>query len=195
MAAEPPVEPYYRVSRRGWLIYSIAVSVAICLAIGGGVVMFLKLNELTKDNHTSIRRLDRLTHPTPAQFREDLKNGIKRCLAEAECRRLFPGIRRDRRGRISAAPSGSLNRSSPSLARRTGEGTSTLGAPVSHRRSGRSPVATGPDRVAKRPRQPGSGSSSPAPSSGSPPPPPAPVEVHLPAPLRLCTDLARLNCS
>lgn len=98
------------ITRIGLLIYSLVIGLAIAGIIVIGALYLhdrrartsdaLKANQAANAaNHQAIKRLDaltaelqRLTNPTPQQYREALKEGIKRCLQEPECRKLFPNI-------------------------------------------------------------------------------------------------------
>lgn len=174
------------VTRRVLGLYSAILGLTLAGLVALIVLVLSALGDKVTDNSTEIERLDSLTaqlraltHPTPAQYREQVRVGIQRCLREPACRRLFPGLshrpRRGATGRTSPTQGGGH----PAV---SGRATPT---PRQPRRT--YPAPTSP-REPVQPR-PGSG--------GAPPPqPPAPATPSITAPLpaQACTYIIRVNC-
>jgi hypothetical protein len=126
--------------------------------------------------------LHRLTHPTPAQYRDQLRDGLKRCLREPACRKLFPALRKRAAATRAERPS-VRNIANPGP--RTGSNVRT---PLRQRGTAPHRVRTIPDQIRPGPEP------SPAQSSNPAPPPPEPPSLTVPAPVSICTDLLRVNC-
>lgn len=186
----------YPIPRRTFRVVLGAISFCLVLIILVGATGLLWINSVAKENRQSIHRLNRLTNPTPQQFREDLKRGLKRCLREPECRRLFPKIRvKTGRGRVATFAVHSIRDSGPA------NNPSPTSIP--------SPARRAPTHSDGSPTQPGGGSHGSggsggggSGSGGSPPanpPPPAPkpkppVDVTVPAPITVCSPALGVNC-
>lgn len=154
-------------------------------------ILLIQVHNTADSNRKAIKRLDRLTQPTPKQFEEDLKKGIERCLRFPDCRRLFPAIERQRRRNSATvphrgnSPETTLDRT-PRTVAVAPESQRGIAAPQSSRPT----ATTNPPRRRRKP----SGGSSPS----SPPPPqssgPTPPSATIPAPVQICSDLLRVNC-
>lgn len=163
--------------------------IGCCLAILTilGVMLFIRVGDAVDTNHDAIRRLNRLTHPTKRQFEADLKTGIQRCLRSRECRKLFPAIKRTRNGATQRG-----NSRKATLGRTPG----TVAVTPESQRGNAAPHRSGPTATTNPPSrrpEPAGGSSpppSPPPQSGGPTPPSATI----PGPVRVCSDLVRVNC-
>lgn len=170
------------VTRRTFLIGGAIIGVALAFMLGAVVWIAVTVNDLQQAeiarNAHDIARLDRvtnglrkLTHPTPAEYRDQLRSGFRRCAREPSCsvilRRLIRPTRRTSTQTVPGSGPGS-----PVTGRERTGGS----AP----RRGRRPIAAGPS--------PGS----PQSSGNRPPEPPASITVPLPA--SVCTNLLRVNC-
>lgn len=175
------------------MVYNILLGLAIAGIVVLGVIVALDITGKIASNQAAIhrldrltKRLDRLTNPTPAQFREQLREGLRRCLAEPECRRLFPGSRRAGKAALTPPTQGTPQ------SHVSGPDTATPRHPSAAKRS-----------PAKRRPAPGGGGKSPAkpPSGGSggggaPIPGPSPAtNLTAPLPVTICTSLVGVNCS
>jgi hypothetical protein len=207
------------VTRRGLLVYSLAIGLAIAGVVLLGVVVVVQSRKVGVQNRASIVRLDKLTHelevlthPTPDQFRAQLVRGIKLCLREPECRKLFP------RGRLLAAQGRARNDTGSPAATPTPPRGSRPSTPSARRQPSQSrppsvarrppPAGSGgpptPPQVAQRPPDP---TPAPAPSAPAPiptvpslpsspsPPPKPPVTVTTPGGgPAICTPILGINC-
>jgi hypothetical protein len=194
------------VTKRTLIVCSLIVGFGLALALGGVIWIAFAINNVQQDeiSHNSdrtakeaatnrrqarlIHDLRVITHPTPAQYRRQIREGIKRCLREPRCRRLFPALAR------SARSGGRSTVAKPGLARSPGA-TST---PV-RRPQGVGPSASSPTRPARPQRRPPSRTPATPPTTPpSPAAPPAPhhaIDVTAPIPAQVCADgLLGLNC-
>lgn len=160
----------------------------IGLALAGltviAVVLFIRVGNAIETNHEAIRKLNRLTHPTKAQFEEDLKTGIQRCLHSPECRKLFPSIQKEKTQKSNGATAPLARTPGRGVRRAEGQG----GIAVPH--------SSGPTATTNPPRSRrthNSGGSSPPQSSGSSPEPA--ITLTAPLPAQICApSLVAVNC-
>lgn len=164
------------VTRNMFITGGIIIGLGLALALGGVLLMALKVNSIQQDaikknseinaaQNRVLRKLRQLTQPTPAEYREQLKEGIKRCLSEPSCKDLFPTLKdtassrtgEGARSRASSSPGGS-----PATPESTAEEPADEGEP-------RASVPRFPRGFPKDDPPPSSGGSQPVPSS----PPPA----------------------
>lgn len=193
---EDPAHPENAVvTRRQLVMVGGIMGVVLGLTLVGVVVIALRVNSIQqqgiRSNAKSIQRLDRvtgdlrkLTHPTKAQYRVQLREGFKRCAAEPTCRVILrrllePGAA----GRVPTAPRA---RSTAGPGARTGTGARTR---LRHGGSAPRTVADRPRnrRHRRRPR------SQNPPGQSSPPLPSSP-SITAPLPVTVCTNLLRVNC-
>lgn len=85
------------VSRQTFMICGIIMSIVMTVTLVAVVLIALTVNDIQNKqidrNSSAITRLNKvtndlkiLTHPTVAQYRHQLADGIKRCAAEPLCR-------------------------------------------------------------------------------------------------------------
>lgn len=199
-----PVSEY--TTKRQLIGAGLIAGVAQALTIGAVIAIAIMINDFQQteigdnkdrlDHQAAIIRrqekliagLNALTHPTHAQYRRQLREGIRRCLREPSCRRLFPKL-----GRASRALHAGSQRStspSPSLDRSPGSTSTPLRRPQS---GGRSPSRPRPRPEPRPSRTPASPPNQP-PSSGGPQPRPT-VDLHAPVPVQVCAGKALgINC-
>lgn len=136
-----------------------------------------------------VNRLNAVTNPTPDQFRRQLREGVRRCLAEPDCRRLVPGVENLRK---APPPTSSTNSTS------SPQRPSTTSRP----KPDRQPSSSTPTRPKRPAPQTPSSQPTPAPSSPSPPPSTPPerpkpvIGIETPLlPLHVCAGaVVSLNC-
>lgn len=192
--------PGFIVTRKMLLICGAVLAFAMVLLIAAGVAGWLALKGIEDDRARQNAKVDarqnrtddelrRLLNPTPEEYREQLQRGIKRCLAEPSCRRLFPGL--------EAGPGAKSGQSlpSPTAPRSTSPGVPP--GPGSPPASGRGDI---PPDSAPAPNPPGS-VRPPRPGGGRPPAQPAPspprpmIDLQAPLPLHGCVDgVLGINC-
>lgn len=196
-------EPPEYVSKRQFLMGGVVVGVVLGILVaaaivGGHLLLDYRSNEIAHNTDRSedaartnrrqarlIHRLDVLTHPSPAQYRRQLREGIRRCLREPSCRRLFPAL----------ASRGRAHRQ----ARRRGRTTSST-APAASRPSPRQPAPASPSpprRTRPPSRRPSTSSPAPTPPQGGGNPggdrPIIAVTVPV-VPAHVCTPTVAINC-
>jgi hypothetical protein len=164
----------------------------IGLALAGltviAVVLFIRVGDAIQVNHDAIRRLNRLTHPTPAQFEEDLKTGIQRCLRSPECRKLFPSIRKEKTQKSNGAKAPLARTPGRGVRKAEGQG----GTAVPH--SSRPTATTNPPRSRRTHKRGGGSGGSPPPQSSGSSPEPA-ITLTAPLPAKICAgSLLHVNC-
>lgn len=201
LAQEPVKDGDKYVTRRLFIIGGVVIGAGLALALLAVVWIALEINRLQEaqidSNAARIAEVERvqealrkLTQPTPEEYREQLKQGIKRCLQAPECRRLFPGLKgaasRTRAGarkRPGSTPDGS-----PGVPESTAERPTGTPAP-----SDRAPSEPG------SPSRPGQ-SPDPAPEPEPAPQPPAPERPligldDVPVVPSVCVDgVIGINC-
>lgn len=91
------------VTRLALFIYSGSIALCFCVVIALGVWYTIDRRNQAADRvqyqSAQIQRLQdvtsqlkKITSPTPEQYRQQIKEGIQRCLDEPECKKLFPTI-------------------------------------------------------------------------------------------------------
>ena len=195
MKPSPPV----LITRRAIVLGGAIIGLGIAIALAGaGIALLLISDQVDANQETNARqresiralkdvteRLNRLTNPTPAEYRRQLERGIRRCLKEPKCRALFPRLRD-----VADLPDDTTAESVPA----------SSGSPDGERRAAvRRPAGGGPVGEVERPsgpqRPPPDSSPSPSPSPPSPRPPERLVDIDAPAPVDVCVDgIIGINC-
>lgn len=180
------------VNKRGLMMIAAVISAAFVLIVAAMTWSYFRIQSLAHDNQDSIHRLDSILKPTPKQYREQLKRGIKLCLAEPECRKLFPQISSNKKTRARAIRKirARLHREAILAARRA-ERQAHQERQFAGRPPGNERTANPQRRSGKPPRRPsrspsgGGGGGGPSPgggggSGGNPPPPSRPPVAKTP---------------
>lgn len=189
------------VTRRQLVVAGVIVGLMMAIALGGVVWIALTVNTFQQQeirrNSEGIKRLDRitqelrrLTHPTKAEYKAQLREGFRRCAAEPECREILRRLLEPRAGG-AAAPRSAPFRPDPGA--RTGPGARAplrqRGIAVSH--PSRPAATTNPPR---RHSKPAGGSAPPPQSSGESSG--AAITLTAPLPVAVCRPpLVRVNCA
>lgn len=200
-----PADDY--VSKRTLVICAIIGGLAMAVTLLVVVIIAIRVTDIQRDDiqqnkkqiriqkktdrqlKSAVRELRRLTNPTPEEYRKQLQEGLKRCLREPACRRLFPAIQARSIRRLLDPPSSTATPTSVPYPSSTSPSPSEGGSGVP------------PSRPNRQPR-PGSSSQQP-PSLTPTPPPPAnegppqgerPVVITAPIPVQVCTSVAGVNC-
>lgn len=182
------------ITRRILLIAGIIIAVASILLIGAGVGLYLKISSestaRSKANAARIAEFNRLTKPTPKQYRRQLRQGFKRCAEERLCvgvlRRL---LRKGSRPSPEATPKSGVARpqGTPGTDGVSTEGNEGSGGPSDRSLPARPPRREPPSPAPERP--PPASSPSPPPENGGSPT----VDIHIPVGPQLCGAVS-LNC-
>lgn len=194
-------------TQRGMVVFSLILGLVFAIVIILGVFALSEFKKQSRINTVNIHQLQDVNKqlkfilkPTPAQYRKQLKEGIKRCLAEPSCRKLFPKVVKTPAARHQAA----VDR-----VRRSNQALTTIRAGVgSDRPSDQTAVGVPAptQHHSPRPTRQGGGVGAPPSSPSSPPsgaPAPAPTSSPQPSPLvnvqltpfpTVCTPLIGFNC-
>jgi hypothetical protein len=212
---EPAYVTQKQLVRAGWV-----VGIMMAITVASIVVIAIVINNIQGDqirhnneiNHKQtkllkvqsklIKDLRGITHPTRSQYRSQLKRGIKLCLREPSCRKLFPTLKAQTTNATGSHGSSVFANTNPT----SGASNGSAGSDVTSHRGDSTPSNSAPKRPApSKPPPRDSGPIAPPPSSpppSNPPPaqPPATVSAatHLPDPLpnpQVCADgIVGINC-
>jgi hypothetical protein len=193
MDEEEALKP--QLTHRGLMLVASALALAFLILVASGTWVYLDLRSHQRELARHERELKSILGPTPAQFHAQIERAIKQCLADRDCRRLFPQIRvivnpRTHKRTITVGPA-----KAPPVPSRD--------VPEPFRGTGTRPAAKAPRRHVQapktRPEGPAHGQAQPNnPPSGPPPNPPPqsppPVVVTVPVvPLNVCSPIVQVN--